>query len=144
MKRNKAILIFSNLTAGLLVVIFCTAVVSKMFGFKTFRYNLGETVGLKDWASFLSYFLLTIYLSAITLLCISRLRMIGYYLSFTLLLSYSVYIGILFSTSQAMPCTCIGILDRLTWKQNLICSIVMLILISATVVMLSIRQDEYK
>ena len=142
MKRTKAILIFSNLTAALLVVTFSTAVVSKMFGFTAFRYNLGETSGLKDWAELLSYFLLSLYLSAIILLCVNRLRMTGFYLSFTLLLIYSVYIGILFSTNQAMPCTCIGILDKFTWKQNLIFSVVMLIIISITVLMQHLHKNK--
>lgn len=133
MKPKTATQISLNLTAVVLVSTFSTAVVSKMFGFMAFQYNLEQASNLKHWGEFLSYFLLSIHLSAIVLLCLNRLRMAGIYLSFTLLLSDSIYIGILFSTNQGMLCSCIAILDKLTWKQNLIFSVLMLVLIFVTV-----------
>ncbi|RZJ78452.1 MAG: hypothetical protein EOO20_27840 [Chryseobacterium sp.] len=143
MKRTKAILILSNLTAGLLVVSFSIGIVSKILAFKEFEYNLGATLFVKDYAEFLSYILLLIYFSALVLLCIKPLQKVGFYFSFALLSSYAIYIAVLLSVSKSMPCTCISILDKLTWKQNLNYSIVMLILI-ATTVLIQILKKKYK
>lgn len=58
---------------------------------------------------------------ACALLLFVRTRFLGLVLSFLLMLAFTVYVGLILTSSfEFVPCSCAGIFNRLSWKAHLV------------------------
>jgi hypothetical protein len=61
------------------------------------------------------------------------MRSIGLYLSFALMTLFSVYILVITNYSSNVPCSCGGILEKMTWNQHLIFNLAFLVFAATTI-----------
>ena len=102
-----------------LVVLFCYAVLNKMFDFGNFGIQLEQSTGLEGYGEAVAATLLFLQVSAVVLLCYRPFQLWGLWMSFGIFAVFAGYIGIILSYSDVLPCTCIGLFENISWKGNL-------------------------
>lgn len=100
------------------IVLFCYAATNKMFDFENFQDMLRQAPKLMEYGQYLAYTLVTLQLIIVLLLCWKFTRFLGFALAAVLLIFITIYIGMMLVFAKNLPCTCLGIMEGLSWKQN--------------------------
>lgn len=110
------------LSASLLILLWGYAAFSKLADYHRFvaQMQLAPVPLMKHLAPVLGIFVPVTELALIGLLFSERFRKTGLWLSFLLLLSFTVYIAIMLLSGLRLPCTCGGLISKLGWRQHLI------------------------
>ena len=101
------------------ILLFCYAAISKIMDFEKFQIQMKDSPLLTPFSEFLPLFIIAVELFLVGLLCYQKTQNIGLLGSFILMLIFTVYIGIMLVTSENLPCSCGGILEKMTWTQHL-------------------------
>lgn len=117
-----------NTICWLYATLFIYAATSKLIDFGTFRLQLGQSPLLSSFADWIALMIPTIEIGIALLLLNSKFRVIGLFGSFTLMIIFTVYIYIILNYSAFVPCSCGGILEKMTWNQHLTFNIIFVIL----------------
>lgn len=112
----------------LYIFLFVYASMSKILEFDNFQVQLGQSPLLSAFAGSLSYLVLFCELTIVVLLSLKRFRFVGLYASFTLMVMFSSYIFIMLTYSPFVPCSCGGILEKMSWDEHLWFNIVFVLL----------------
>ncbi len=112
----------------LFIVLFVYAAVSKLLDFETFTVQLAQSPLLSAYAGFIAWTVPGIEILIACLLILERFRTVALYASFTLMVMFTAYILIILNFSDFIPCSCGGVLEKLSWTQHLIFNIVFLFL----------------
>ncbi|AYN03594.1 MauE/DoxX family redox-associated membrane protein [Flavobacterium sp. 140616W15] len=112
----------------LYVLLFVYAAVSKLLDFENFQVQLGQSPLLSSYAVWVSYLVPVIELLIVILLIIPKFRITGLYASLSLMTMFSVYIIIILNFSSFVPCSCGGILEKMTWKIHLVFNLFFVVL----------------
>jgi putative oxidoreductase len=118
-KKPKEILTFG--CAVLLVGLWAYAGLDKLFSIQRFteQMQLSPLVFFKTLAPVLAILVPLIELLLAALLYVERSRYVGFLCSFLLLLSFEIYLMGLLLSGLDLPCTCGGIISKLSWKGHL-------------------------
>ncbi|MCZ4319904.1 hypothetical protein O4H26_12995 [Aequorivita viscosa] len=117
-----------NLIGYLFILLFIYAAISKILDFETFRLQLAQSPLLSAYAGFIAWLVPGIEIAIAVLLTVPKFRTIALYASFTLMVMFTAYIIIILNYSDFIPCSCGGVLEKLSWTQHLIFNIVFIIL----------------
>ena len=101
------------------VILFCYAAISKVLDFENFQSQISESALLNRFSDFLSYIIIVVEFLISGLLCYRKTRSIGLISSVVLMLFFTGYIALILSTSDNLPCSCGGILEKMSWLQHL-------------------------
>lgn len=104
----------------LFVLLFVYAAISKILDFEHFQVQLAQSPLLSAYAGFISWAIIVIEVTVSVLLVIKKYRIIGLYGSFILMIMFSVYIFIILHYSSFVPCSCGGILEKMSWNTHLV------------------------
>ena len=117
MKKKIALEIISFL----LVLLFTYAAVSKLLDQRVFIFQMGLSpfYPVKHFAYILGWMVPCAELLTAALLMFERTRNYGLLASLCLLLAFEIYIGMLLISGWNLPCTCGGVISRLSWKGHL-------------------------
>lgn len=143
MKRE---LIKSNIiyiVALLHIVLFTYAAVSKILDFQNFQIQIGQSPLLSAFAAWVSYGVPILEIGLVLLLLLPKYRWIGLYGSFLLMVMFSAYIFIILNYSSFVPCSCGGILEKMTWNEHLIFNLAFVLLGAVAIVLLSGNRFVY-
>lgn len=102
------------------IVLFVYAAISKALDFENFQVQLAQSPLVSAYAGFISYSVIVIELIIAGLLLSERTRKIGLYLSLGMMVSFSIYIYLILNYSDFIPCSCGGILEKMSWNQHLL------------------------
>ena len=108
-----------DLISYFFIMLFCYAGISKLMDFENFQLQILSTFIP---SAFLKIIPITIIISEFLiagLLCYKNTRNIGLIGSFTLMSIFTSYIIVILSTSENLPCSCGGILEKMSWHQHL-------------------------
>lgn len=143
MNRNtiKANIIY--IVALLHIILFTYAAVSKILDFQNFQIQIGQSPLLSAFASWVSYGVPLLEIGLVLLLLFPKYRCIGLYGSFMLMIMFSAYIFIILNYSSFVPCSCGGILEKMTWNEHLVFNIVFVILSGIAIVLYSANRLVY-
>lgn len=111
--------------------LFVYATVSKILEFDNFQAQLAQSVILGAYAGAVSYVILTAELAAALLLVIPKFRTAALISAFVLMASFTVYIFIILNFSLSIPCSCGGILERMSWKEHLVFNAICVLILAA-------------
>ena len=111
--------IFVFITTGIIILLFCYAAVSKLLDFENFQAQISASPLLNKLSQFLPYTIIIVEFLIAGLLCYRKTRNIGLIGSIILMLIFSGYIALILSTSDHLPCSCGGILEKMSWSQHL-------------------------
>ncbi|MFH6997384.1 DoxX family protein [Flavobacterium sp. FlaQc-57] len=112
----------------LFALLFTYAAASKLFDFENFRIQLGQSPLLSSFADWIS---ITVPVSEFIIafvLLLKRFRLAGLYAAYMLMIMFTAYIYIILNFSSFVPCSCGGILEKMTWEEHLIFNICFVIL----------------
>ncbi|MGV8946490.1 MAG: MauE/DoxX family redox-associated membrane protein [Lutibacter sp.] len=105
------------------VVMLTYAATSKLLDFENFRIQLGQSPLVSAFASWIPITLPASEFIIAILLLVPKFRFIGLFAAYTLMTMFTVYIYIILNYSSFVPCSCGGILEKMTWNQHLIFNI---------------------
>src|SRR5690554_3359631 len=129
-KIGKSIII---VTSYLFVLLFLYAATSKLLDFETFTVQLAQSPLLSAYAGVIAWMVPGIEIFIAVLLIFPRFRILALYACFTLMVMFTAYIYIILNFSDFIPCSCGGVLEKLSWTQHLIFNIVFIILAGVAV-----------
>jgi hypothetical protein len=87
--------------------------------FEKFQIQMTESPLLSTFAGFLPYVLVISEFIIAGLLCYRITQNAGLLASFILMLFFTGYIAHMLLTSENLPCSCGGILEKMTWTEHL-------------------------
>ena len=101
------------------ILLFCYAAISKIMDFEKFQIQMTESPLLSTFAGFLPYVLVISEFIIAGLLCYRITQNAGLLASFILMLFFTGNIAHMLLTSENLPCSCGGILEKMSWTQHL-------------------------
>jgi uncharacterized membrane protein YphA (DoxX/SURF4 family) len=117
-----------ELPAILLVMLFTYAGLSKLLQYDTFKYQLGQSPFVTAYADIIAWLLPIAELLIAALLISPKTRLSGLYLSYALMMAFTLYIYAMLHYSYFVPCSCGGLLSQMNWDQHFIFNIVFTII----------------
>jgi uncharacterized membrane protein YphA (DoxX/SURF4 family) len=118
MHRRQIVL---EIIVSLLVLLFVYASISKFLDFQTFKKEMNNQPLPHSWTPALVWCIPCSEIGLSLALIFERTRLIGFYGSLALMSLFSGYaIIILFHAFSYIPCSCGGIIKRLSWRQHLV------------------------
>lgn len=117
----------------LYVLLFVYAAVSKLLDFENFRLQLGQSPLLSAFALWVSWLVPLIELAIAVLLLIPKFRKTGLKAALSLMVMFTAYIFIILHYSSFVPCSCGGILEKMSWRVHEIFNLVFIILATAAI-----------
>ena len=101
------------------ILLFCYAAISKIMDFEKFQIQIKDSPLLGSFSEILPVSIIVIELVLVGLLCYQKTRNTGLLGSFILMLFFTGYIAHMLLTSENLPCSCGGILEKMSWTQHL-------------------------
>jgi putative oxidoreductase len=106
---------------ALLILLFLYASISKFLDFKTFIDQMNNQPLPNSWTPFLAWTIPLLEIAISIALLFEYTRLIGFYASLILMITFTLYTGIvLLHFFPYIPCSCGGVIRKLTWTQHLI------------------------
>ncbi|WP_412468739.1 MauE/DoxX family redox-associated membrane protein [Pedobacter sp. KLB.chiD] len=139
MKTNLSI--WTKVVSYLYILLFTYASVSKILDFENFQVQVAQSPVLSAYADFIPHSVIIIELLTVLLICFERTRIYGMFLSFWLMVAFSVYIYIIINYSDFVPCSCGGILEKMGWTTHLIFNLVCVVAAAAAIIMLKRKRE---
>lgn len=116
MKRKITIEIISFL----FVLLFLYASFSKLLDYQKFTVQIGQSPLLTGFGNFIPWVVIGSEIAVSGLLVIPRLRLVGFFGAFSLMVMFTAYIFAILNFSDYLPCTCGGVLEMLGWREHLV------------------------
>lgn len=112
----------------LFIILFVYAATSKLLDFETFQIQLAQAPLLGAYAGIVSVLVPSIEILLAVLLIFSRFRLPALIGCFGLMVMFTAYIVIILNFSDFVPCSCGGVLEKLSWTEHLFFNISFMIL----------------
>lgn len=103
----------------LFILLFVYAALMKLLDVEKFTVQLGQSPLLMAFAPVVAWAVPITELAISVLLIFSGTHMIGLFAAFTMMSAFTIYITVILSFTQRIPCSCGGILEDMTWGQHL-------------------------
>lgn len=107
----------------LFVLLFIYASASKLMDFAHFRIQLGQSPLLSAFAESLAVLVPLSELLICILLIVPRYKLAGLFSAYGLMVMFTAYIFIILNYTSFIPCSCGGVLEKLSWKSHMIFNI---------------------
>ena len=106
---------------AMLIGLFLYASTSKFIDFNRFIGQMNNQPLPNSWTPILVWAIPLLEVAASVALAFDRTRLPGLYVSFGLMMIFTVYTGIvLLHFFRYVPCSCGGVIQKLTWPQHLL------------------------
>lgn len=132
--------VFPVLVSYLFILLFVYAAISKLLDFEDFQVQLAQSPLLSAYAGFIAPTIIIIELLVSLLLVIKSTRLIGLYSSLFLMIGFTVYIYLILNYSDFIPCSCGGVIEKLSWSQHLLFNISFTILALIAIVIVEVEK----
>ena len=123
---KKTIQYLPLIIASCIIMVLSSAAVLKILDFNNFQLQLAQSPLLTATSEIISYIITGSELLVVGLLCFYRTRSMGFLGSSLLMAVFATYIGYVLLVIENPPCTCIGLFEKSSWKENLIYTIILL------------------
>ncbi|MDM1391141.1 hypothetical protein HX052_14385 [Myroides marinus] len=101
------------------VLLFVYAAISKLITFEAFQVQLTQSPLLSAYANIIAYLVIIVELVIALLLSLKQTKTLGLYLSYGLMVAFTIYIYLILNYSDFIPCSCGGILEKMGWGEHL-------------------------
>jgi putative oxidoreductase len=107
--------------SALLIMLFLYASLSKFLDFHTFTGEMNNQPLPNSWTPFLVWFIPCSEILMCIALLFERTRLIGFYAALFFMSLFTIYsIFIILNFFGRIPCSCGGVIKRLTWRQHIV------------------------
>lgn len=110
----------ATITSYAFSLLYLYAAASKLLDYENFRVQLGQSPLLSAFAGPVSWAVPAIEIIISIMLLSEKFRTAGLFLAFGLMAMFTAYIYIMLNYSSYVPCSCGGVLEKMTWDQHLI------------------------
>lgn len=117
-----------EIISALFIVLFVYAAATKLLDYDKFRLQIGQSPLLTSFAGTIVWLVPAIEVVVAIMLTRSRLRLLGLYASFSLMVMFTAYIVVITRFSDYVPCSCGGVLEKLSWNEHLVVNIAFVVL----------------
>ena len=129
MKLSKSYNYYIPTIAGILyVVLFVYAATSKFFDFQNFQVQLGQSPVLTAYANWVSWGIPLVELIIASLFIFPKYVLLAFYASFSLMIRFTTYIIVILNFSDFIPCSCGGVLEKMSWTDHVIFNCVFIVI----------------
>lgn len=111
MKRNQVV----KIIASFFVVLFLYAALSKLKDYDTFTFQLSRSPFISRYAGWTAWSLPLGEILVALVLLVPTFRLLGLFASLFLMSLFTAYIFVMTHYSYYIPCSCGGILSRMSW-----------------------------
>lgn len=133
-----------TLISGFLILLWVYASVSKLVDFEYSRGQMLKQVFSNGISKVLAWAVPATELITAGLLFFDRTKLAGLYSSVLLLAAFTIYIALVMAKAFGwIPCSCGGILDKLSWAQHMIFNMVF-ILLTLLAIFFETRERRYR
>lgn len=101
-------------------LLFIYAATSKLLDFENFQVQLGQSPLVSAYAGWIAILVPATEIVFAIALTFPKTQLIALYGSYVLMVMFSAYIYIILNYSEFIPCSCGGVLEKMTWNQHLI------------------------
>lgn len=130
--------------SALLIMLFLYASLSKFLDFHTFIGEMNNQPLPNSWTPFLVWIIPCSEILICIALLFERTRLLGFYASLILMSLFTIYsIIILLNFFGRIPCSCGGVIKRLTWKQHVVFNL-FYVALSIIGIVLQRRKSSFK
>lgn len=124
MKRKVVV----DIIAACFILLLLYTALSKLLEFAVFRFQLGLSPLLAPIAGFIAWIIPIMEIMIVLLLLFPGTKLRGLYAAAALMVLFTGYVVIMLTTYDHLPCTCGGIVSRLSWPAHLVLNIACTIL----------------
>jgi uncharacterized membrane protein YphA (DoxX/SURF4 family) len=103
----------------LFILLFVYTAFSKFIDYENFRAVIGQSPLITRFAPVLAIVVPLAEIVIALLLVIPRYRRAGLYASFAIMTLFTVYIVVLMTLAEKIPCSCGGVISMMSWTQHL-------------------------
>ncbi|WHT39521.1 hypothetical protein QNH98_02135 [Myroides sp. mNGS23_01] len=125
------------------ILLFVYAAISKLITFEAFQVQLTQSPLLSAYANIIAYLVLGAELLFALLLCTKTTRLLGLYLSYGLMVAFTLYIYVILNYSDFIPCSCGGILEKMGWTEHLWFNIIVSLLALVALFFLIRKENDF-
>lgn len=118
----------------LFIVLWLYTGLNKILDYKSFKTQLEKSPFVERFATLISWTLPTTEMLIAATLVYKRTKLLGLYLSYTLMLLFTGYIWLMLRYAYDLPCSCGGILASMSWQEHLIFNTTMTLLVVLAIV----------
>jgi uncharacterized membrane protein YphA (DoxX/SURF4 family) len=140
MKLNKPIIVF--IISYLFILLFLYASASKLMEYDKFKVQVGQSPLLTDFAGLIAWLIPAVEIGIAVLLTLKRTVLAGLYAAFSLMIMFTVYIILILNFAERVPCSCGGILEKMSWKEHLVFNLVFVALALAGILLESKIKEQ--
>jgi hypothetical protein len=119
---------FSSAMAIFLLFLFVYTAVSKILNPGNFRLVLLQQAYLQPYAELLTIAVPLFEFAVALLLVYLPLRKAGLFISAILMAVFTLYVGMMLLFSSSLPCSCGGVIEKMSWKAHLVFNAVVTVL----------------
>jgi putative oxidoreductase len=131
-----------ELISSLLIMLFLYASISKFLDFKRFIGDMNNQPLPNSLTPFLVWAIPCLEIAIAVALIFERTRMAGLYGALVLMILFTIYTGsILLHFFSYVPCSCGGVIKKLTWNQHLFFNL-FFVALSTTGIVLQYRKSN--
>lgn len=113
--------VFLETISALLIMLFLYASISKFLDFRTFIGEMNNQPFPNSLTPFLVWTIPSLEILISIALIFERTRLAGLYASLIFMILFTIYAGaILLHLFTYVPCSCGGVIKKLTWRQHLV------------------------
>lgn len=138
---NKRIIV--NIICYAFFVLFLYAASSKLFDYEKSELQMSKSPIITDFAFILVWLVPLTEIAIAIMLMISRTRRFALYASLGLMSLFTAYIIAILYFTDNIPCSCGGVLEKMSWDQHLIFNIIFMCL-AITAILLQTKIYEKK
>lgn len=120
----------------LYALLFVYAAISKLLDLEDFTVQLAQSPLLSAYAGLIAPSVISIELLIVLLLSFKRSRLAGLYASLFMMVAFTVYIYLIVNYSDFIPCSCGGIIEKLSWTEHLVFNLVFAALALVAIVLI--------
>lgn len=122
MNNRREIII--DVISALFVVLFVYASITKLIDYSKFRVQIGQSPLLTAFSGTVAWLIPSVEITIAVMLSMLRFRLLGLYASFGLMVMFTAYIVVITRFSEYVPCSCGGVLEKLSWNEHLVFNLV--------------------
>jgi uncharacterized membrane protein YphA (DoxX/SURF4 family) len=113
--------IIIEIISALFILLFTYTALSKLTDYNLFRYQLQTYPFISKFGDLISWAVPVAELIAVVFLLIPKTRRIGLFASLLLMTGFTIYLTLMIIFGgKDLPCSCGGVIQRLTWSQHII------------------------
>jgi uncharacterized membrane protein YphA (DoxX/SURF4 family) len=132
---------FPEIVSFLFILLFVYAALSKLLDYQKFRLQLGQSPLITSISGLVAWVIPILEISISVILAVPKYRLVGLYASFCLMVMFAAYIIAITRFSSYTPCSCGGVLEKLSWNQHLVFNIVF-VLLALSAVIVQVKKDN--